>query len=858
MSIGSIIGGIVGGIIGFFVGGPLGAVYGAAIGFGIGTIVDPITPDIPPPGKPQVGKLTITTADEGIAIADVLGTTKMVGNILWYGNNRSRYVEQEQPEGKGGFFSSMVDTLDPTGENAPGYHYYLTFAIGLSIGPVDTLYTVYKSDECVWEGELHIPESGGEETITLVDHGTMTFYFGTTDQVAPAAMTSLLEDPTLSPNYRRLCYAFFNDKYLGQYNRCPVYKFVFKKSPVLSFNSDNEMETYFYNPAHAIYYILSEMIGLDEQYLNIFTFNESATKLFLEDRGVNITLDRQAPALRYLETILSHIDGVLRWGIDGRLHLKLMRSDERIEDMLVMTEDLMLDDLSFQRKSWLDTQNEVKVQYPLLVVGDCELCLVNDVDAPILALISQNGSVGSFEITDGCPPFYLYYRLSSSSFGPWVYSRTITGRKFNGLASHAGCGFEDIDREMKVVDYYIRDSNSLDIKITSITPLIWDGNKTVNNTDGSVVISWTGGGPPFRLQTSNPLLTFDTQFYSQFLETGLQSATLYFTNQLCGLEGISIRDACDQGVNGRINVLANLAYDGGSSDLTIGKDDTAVQVWTDGIGPFSVQLTGAFEDIWLDEAMTITTNPFVAGHGITLYSGPTGCGDATVEVTDTCGITVQAVVVGGDCCDEVDDLSFDDASTPNTINPGGNINIYVKDGIGPYDWSITDGWGHVLGSASTSGVSNTLTSGTGTCGNHYSPSVEITVEDSCGDFAVFEIRNTGGGWVRTGSPRHASTTCGSSSLCNPTCYRSYIVGKDKWIASPITRGGSGSCACTRISGNWTGWGSGSSKMPPISPYTMWTILHEDDPLGCGGNCGNCAFSYSGLDLYRCYYDEWTC
>lgn len=747
----SIIGGLVGGIIGFFVGGPLGAVYGAAIGFGLGSVLDPITPDVPAPGRPQIGQLVITTADEGVPIADVLGTTKMTGNILWYANNRTRYVEQQQQQegASGGFGGMAAQALDATGQNAPGYHYYLTFAMGLCIGPTDTLYTVYKGDECVWEGELHRPETGGEETVDVIDVGSMTFFFGTTDQVAPAAMTNLLEDPTLFTDYKRLCYAFFNDAYLGQYNRLPVLKFVFKKSPVLTFNVENQIESYFYNPAHAIYYIISQMIGLGEQYINVFTFSQAADKLWLEDRGVNMLFDRQAPALSYLESLLNHIDGVLRWGIDGRLHLKLMRDDEDTNLMQVVDESIMLDDFGLERKSWLDTQNEIKVQYPLLVIGDCELCLSDDTVAPVLTLESQNGSVGSYEITEGCPPFFVYYRLwnPNPGWGEWIFNRTIYGREFNGLASHVHCGGGDTDREMKLVDTWGRDSNVLDIKLRARTLPVSGGNPTVDAGSGSVEIDWWGGAPPFTLQTDNPLVTFDTQFYSQFKETNWQDAIVYFTDQACGQNKITLTDACGAIIRIYIFIDAHLAWNGGSSDPDIDPDDTAVVLWNDGIGPFDVELTGDFEDMWLNAAMT-KTKITTGGNGITVYGGPGACGEATVEVTDSCEITVFGTVTSSEaiCCNGEVPVSF--VSPPETTDPSDTVVLTIQNGVPPYTWSILIGAGHFWDAGFTQTVitedpslTQTLHTNAGACGP-----VFIQVSDACGNQNVIEMKCTNGGW----------------------------------------------------------------------------------------------------------------
>ena len=673
MSLGSAIGAAVGGIVGFLIPGlgVLGAVYGAAIGFGVGLILDPIRPDVAPPGKPQVGQLQMTTADEGLPVADVLGTTKLVGNILWYANNRTVEILAPEPEtGKGG--SGISSSSGPQVE---GYNYYLTWAVGICSGPIDTLYTVYKGEECVWEGELNRPASGGEETVSVIGVGSMTFFFGTNDQVAPSGITNLLEDPTLYTNYRGLCYAFFNDGFIGQYNRLPVFKFVVKKSPPFDFNADKEIETYFYNPAHAIYYILTQMIGLGTQYVNVSSFWTAANKLFLEDRGVTVLTDRQAEGLSFLESLLNHIDGVLRWGIDGRLHLKLMRADEDINEMLVVTEDIMLDDLTLDRKSWLDTQNEIKVQYPLLVVGDCELCLDNDTVAPVLTQTGTNGDVGQYEITEGCEPFSVETRIQSSPWGPWTHVKTVTGRKFNSIAEFISCrATQTVYRQLRVVDTWGRESNYIDANQLPYVEMVWGGDPTKNVGDVTADISWSGGSPPFTLRTFNPLLTFDEQFYSTVLQTGHRQTTLYFTDQICGRHRIQITDACERIINGYIQINGNLAYSG-TSDGSIVDDDEAVQVWTGGVGPFNVELLGSFEDLWLNEAKTITTTTTIS-NGITVYSGPEACGTATVQVTDTCGDVVSRDVSHHEACFRLIRVRLREGSREFNILWNPDINAY--------------------------------------------------------------------------------------------------------------------------------------------------------------------------------------
>jgi hypothetical protein len=98
-------------------------------------------------------------------------------------------------------------------------------------------------------------------------------------------------------------------------------------------------------------------------------------------------------------------------------------------------------------------------------------------------------------------------------------------------------------------------------------------------------------------------------------------------------------------------------------------------------------------------------------------------------------------------CPPVTPFTFDDASTPDTIAPGGTITMYVLGGSGPFDWT-TSSLGYTLGSAQTTARNNTLTSASGTCGVQHAPTANIKVTDFCGTEVDFKIRNTGGQWTR--------------------------------------------------------------------------------------------------------------
>lgn len=332
MSIGNFISGIAYGVVGFFVGGgPAGAAWGFAIGFGMSVAMDALAPDQPSPGQPQTAELAFPSAQEGGNIPDILGTTKLSGNFIQYWGNRVVEIKEDSG-GKGSGGGGDVTT---------GYKYFLSFVMGICLGPTDVLFAVYAGDELIWSGETERPETGGLEIIVIGETdktgnvsvpddtdapfiGNMYLYFGTDDQ---AINTKMQADKPYTPAYRGLCYAFFDDCYIGKYNRVPPIKFIIGKFPVLEFNENNrigleddEIE-YDYNPVHAIWYIMTNdlMAALPEEFMDAVTFSDVADTIYTERRGVSILFDRQQSTMAYIETIVDHIGAIVRYGCDGDL-----------------------------------------------------------------------------------------------------------------------------------------------------------------------------------------------------------------------------------------------------------------------------------------------------------------------------------------------------------------------------------------------------------------------------------------------------------------------------------------------------------------------------------------------------------
>jgi len=363
--------GIALGIIGFFVGGlfapfGFGAIPVAFFGFGVGSAIDAMTADILAPGIPNPAD-NVMKSTIGNPIPDLAGTAKITGHLLLFGKERNEPVYSESTGGGKGGGGSPPPQIR-------GYKYYMSWAVGVCAGEIDTLYAVYKNDDVVWEGELDCPVSGGEETIILDGVGSLTFYFGTDDQVANTKVGEIIVEhggsSTLNSPLRNMCWAFFDDCYIGEYNRTPTFKFIIKKIPQYAWASGLErrqIQGNDCNPAHALYYIFNNLAGLPTTWLNESDFSYISDILCFEKRGISVLFDRQQSVLSYIESINSHIDNIIRYGNDSQFHPKLIRDDYTVGDLQTIDETVMLGEPSFNRKSWIDTINEVKVQYSEII-----------------------------------------------------------------------------------------------------------------------------------------------------------------------------------------------------------------------------------------------------------------------------------------------------------------------------------------------------------------------------------------------------------------------------------------------------------------------------------------------------------
>lgn len=217
-SVGQAVGYIGGAIIGSFFGYPM---LGAAIGGMIGGALDP--PKGPKIEGPRLNDLSVQTSTYGAQIPVIKGSVATFGNIFWVENNALKETKKtEEQGGKGGGGSAEYTT----------YSYSATFALGLCLGPIDSVRRIWCSGKLIYDsgdGTIGGTLANGINSYSLwpgsdytqaipeaAAGGAIRIYTGTSTQEPDPRMQAALGVAN-TPAYRGLAYIVFEDFQLADF-----------------------------------------------------------------------------------------------------------------------------------------------------------------------------------------------------------------------------------------------------------------------------------------------------------------------------------------------------------------------------------------------------------------------------------------------------------------------------------------------------------------------------------------------------------------------------------------------------------------------------------------------------------------
>lgn len=181
--------------VGAIVAGPIGSAVGAMIGQQIDQRL------FAPKGRkgPRLGELAVQTSSYGSAIPKLFGTMRVAGTVIW-----STDLKEDRHKSGGGKGRPKTTT----------YSYSASFAVALSARPIRAVRRIWA------DGKLLRGAAGDFKSET-----GFRLYLGDEQQEADPIIASR-EGAALSPAYRGLAYAVFEDFQLADYgNRIPLLTF---------------------------------------------------------------------------------------------------------------------------------------------------------------------------------------------------------------------------------------------------------------------------------------------------------------------------------------------------------------------------------------------------------------------------------------------------------------------------------------------------------------------------------------------------------------------------------------------------------------------------------------------------------
>ena len=193
----------VGALAGYMIGGPTGA----QLGWLAGSYLSSSNSDSPEPQK--LGDLQLQNSEYGTNINRIVGTHRVAGNVIWYGDKRE-YSREVGGGGKGGGSQPKQTQQGWT----------VDFAVAICAGPILGVRRVWSN------GSLIIDCSGGSKPLT----GQL--YLGDMSQLPDPTMEAA-EGAGNVPAYRGIAYMVMNDFDLGMSGVLPQLSFeVVKDGPL--------------------------------------------------------------------------------------------------------------------------------------------------------------------------------------------------------------------------------------------------------------------------------------------------------------------------------------------------------------------------------------------------------------------------------------------------------------------------------------------------------------------------------------------------------------------------------------------------------------------------------------------------
>ena len=169
------------------------------------------------------------------------------------------------------------------------------------------------------------------------------------------------------PAYRGIAHVAFQSFYIGNNPYVKDIAFRVSRYPRTIPGNTNEKIGNHMNPAHIIYEVLTDPdwgMGYNAGDIDIVNFSAAADTLAAESFGLSLIWSDSQSLEDFLGEILKHINGSLYLDrLTGLFVIRLVRDDYVFANLPIYDNTNIVDMLSFSRKGWGETINEVTVVY---------------------------------------------------------------------------------------------------------------------------------------------------------------------------------------------------------------------------------------------------------------------------------------------------------------------------------------------------------------------------------------------------------------------------------------------------------------------------------------------------------------
>lgn len=328
-------------------------------------------PETPESAMANLKSFEFPTVDGGRPISEVFGTVKLEGNIIWQGDIAVVPIEQ--------YFEETEEDF------TVGFAWFASFAIAYC-SRIDAFLEYRMKDTPTYTG--NITTSGNTALIRCGENSEMQGSGYSTSKVRVWLGDQVTSDPFMLSEtgdniaYKDVCYLVFygvpnNSNVDGAFvgdnvTSVPISNVVVKKVALLSTVGGYNFSPYTdinvsgnyadANPAIIILYILTNLIELSVNLIDVESFYDSAVTLYNEGLGMSFSMQSQKQANEWIREILKTIDGELHLHpVTGKFTLKLIRDDYVIGSLTEINDDNAR--ISVERRGWEDCASEISVSF---------------------------------------------------------------------------------------------------------------------------------------------------------------------------------------------------------------------------------------------------------------------------------------------------------------------------------------------------------------------------------------------------------------------------------------------------------------------------------------------------------------